>query len=109
MVDKDSPDFYVLFLNGNQGSPNLSFASIDWNRDCPNFKKSEIDRNWDYQWVHLGLIPYVKLGKCVCFKKAELFRWIDKNFRKERISFRSVEKVLGKYPAPRQKEFFELE
>ncbi len=60
-----------------------------------------------YQWVHLGLIPYVKLGKCVRFKKAELFRWIDKNLRKERISFKSVEKTLGKYPASKQKEFFE--
>jgi len=45
----------------------------------------------------------------VRFKKAELFRWIDKNFRKERISFRSAEKVLGKYPSSKQKEFFELE
>ncbi len=33
--DKDGPDFYFLFLNGSQDSPNLSFASIDWDRDCP--------------------------------------------------------------------------
>ncbi|MFH1800979.1 MAG: helix-turn-helix domain-containing protein [Candidatus Omnitrophota bacterium] len=69
----------------------------------------EVKPSTVYQWVHLGLIPYVKLGKCVRFKKAELFRWIDKNFRKERISFRSVEKTLIKYSPSRQKEFFELE
>ena len=69
----------------------------------------EVKPSTVYQWAHLGLIPYVKLGKCVRFKKAELFRWIDKNFRKERISFRSVEKSLSKYSTPSQKEFFELE
>ena len=62
-----------------------------------------------YQWVHLGLIPYVKIGKCVRFKKEELLRWIDKNHRKERISFRSIEKSLkskrGSVVAI-QKEFF---
>jgi hypothetical protein len=59
--------------------------------------------------VHLGLIPYVKLGKCVRFKKVELFRWIDKNFRKERISFRSAEKTLSRHSSSKQKEFFGLD
>ena len=69
----------------------------------------EVKPSTVYQWVHLGLIPYVKLGKCVRFKKAELFRWIDKNLRKESLSFKSVEKTLSKYPAAKQKEFFDLE
>jgi excisionase family DNA binding protein len=69
----------------------------------------EVKPSTVYQWVHLGLVPYVKLGKCVRFKKAELFRWIDKNFRKERISFRSVEKTLGKLPSAKQKDFFSLD
>jgi hypothetical protein len=47
MVGEDSPDFYFLFLNGSQGSPNLSSASIDWYWDCPNFNFVEIDENWD--------------------------------------------------------------
>ena len=68
----------------------------------------EVKPSTVYHWVHLGLIPYVKLGKCVRFKKAELFRWIDKNLRKERVSFRSVEKTLGKLPS-KQNEFFGLE
>ena len=66
----------------------------------------EVKPSTIYQWVHVGLIPYVKLGKCVRFKKDELFRWIDKNHRKERVSFKSVEKAL-KNRAPVQKEFFE--
>ena len=69
----------------------------------------EVRPNTIYQWVHLGLIPYVKLGKSVRFKKIELFRWIDKNLRKERVSFKSVEKALRKHPSANQKEFFDLE
>jgi excisionase family DNA binding protein len=69
----------------------------------------EVKPSTVYQWVHLGFIPYVKLGKCVRFKKAELFRWIDKNFRRERISFRSVEKTLGSLPSTKQRDFFSLE
>lgn len=61
-----------------------------------------------YHWVRAGMIPYVKLGKCVRFKKSELFRWIDKNFRKERVSFKSVEKALGRLSPVGQKEFFDL-
>lgn len=69
----------------------------------------EVKPSTVYQWVHLGLIPYVKLGKCVRFKKVDLFRWIDKNLRKERVSFRSVEKTLAKLPSSKQKEFFNFE
>ena len=65
----------------------------------------EVKPSTIYQWVHEGLIPYVKLGKCVRFKKDELFRWIDKNHRKERVSFKSVEKALRHKKAYLQKEF----
>ncbi len=68
----------------------------------------EVKPSTVYQWVHLGLIPYVKLGKCVRFKKSELFRWIDKNFRKERVSFRTVENKLSKRSTANQKEFLEF-
>ncbi|MBI3316378.1 MAG: helix-turn-helix domain-containing protein [Candidatus Omnitrophica bacterium] len=64
----------------------------------------EVKRSTIYQWVHEGFIPYVKLGKTVRFKKAELFRWIDKNYRKERVSFKTVEKTLRKKSF--QREFF---
>lgn len=65
----------------------------------------EVQPSTVYQWVHEGLIPYVKLGRCVRFKKDELFRWIDKNHRKERVSFKTVEKQM-KRKAALQKEFF---
>ena len=66
----------------------------------------EVKPSTVYQWVHVGLIPYVKLGKCVRFKKDELFRWIDKNARRERVSFKSVERALKKQMVV-QKEFFD--
>ena len=59
-----------------------------------------------YQWVHVGLIPYVKIGKCVRFKKDELLRWIDKNHRKERVSFKTIEKTFKSKRISVQKEFF---
>ena len=65
----------------------------------------EVKPSTIYQWVHTGLIPYVKIGKCVRFKKDELFRWIDKNHRRERVSFKSVEKTMKGRISP-QKEFF---
>ena len=30
-----------------------------------------------YDWVYRGVIPYVKLGRLVRFKKPEIFRWVD--------------------------------
>ena len=66
----------------------------------------EVKPSTVYQWVHLGLIPYVKIGKSVRFKKDELFRWIDKNHRRERVSFKSVEKSLKAKRVALQKEFF---
>lgn len=66
----------------------------------------EVKPSTVYQWVHLGLIPHIKIGKCVRFKKDELFRWIDKNHRKEKVSFKSVEKRLKAKRLPLQKEFF---
>jgi CheY-like chemotaxis protein len=44
MVDKDGAGFYFLFPNGSQGSPNLSFASIDGYWDCPNFWRQKLIR-----------------------------------------------------------------
>jgi len=37
----------------------------------------EVHLSTVYEWVNRGSIPYVKLGRLVRFKKAEIFRWID--------------------------------
>ena len=68
----------------------------------------EVKPSTIYSWVHVGLIPYVKLGKCIRFKKGELFHWIDKNHRKERISFKSIERTFRKKGASFQKDFLEF-
>ena len=66
----------------------------------------EVKPSTVYRWVDLGYIPHVKLGRCVRFKKADLIRWIDQNHRKERVSFKSVERALAKQHRTLQKEFF---
>jgi len=30
-----------------------------------------------YDWVHQGIIPYVKLNRLLRFKKTDVFRWVD--------------------------------
>lgn len=37
----------------------------------------EVKTDTVYEWVHRGLIPYVKLGRLVRFKKIDIFHWVD--------------------------------
>lgn len=30
-----------------------------------------------YDWVYRDMIPFIKLGRLIRFKKAEIFRWIE--------------------------------
>ena len=30
-----------------------------------------------YQWTHQGFIPYVKLGRLVRFREADVTRWLE--------------------------------
>lgn len=30
-----------------------------------------------YDWVHRGIIPYIKLNRLVRFKKTDVFHWVD--------------------------------
>jgi len=30
-----------------------------------------------YDWVHRKVIPYVKLGRLLRFKKTDVFHWVD--------------------------------
>ena len=56
-----------------------------------------------YDWVSRGVIPYVKLGRLIRFKKAEIFRWVESR------TIRPKEAASGKKSASstasRQKEF----
>lgn len=44
-----------------------------------------------YDWVHRGVIPYVKLGKLVRFDEKEIMRWIEK----KKNGSQKLRKVLG--------------
>lgn len=37
----------------------------------------EIKVSTVYDWVGRGVIPYVKIGRLLRFKKAEIFRWVE--------------------------------
>jgi len=55
-----------------------------------------------YDWVSRGLIPYVKLGRLVRFKKQELFRWVDSHELRPKSASK---KKAAKRPPALQKEF----
>jgi len=54
-----------------------------------------------YDWVYRDLIPYVKLGRLIRFKKAELFRWVDSH----EIHPKAASKKAAKRAALPQREF----
>lgn len=56
-----------------------------------------------YDWVNRGSIPYVKLGRLVRFKKAEIFRWIDSH--EIRPKSRPTRKKTRTQSTSLQKEF----
>ena len=37
----------------------------------------EVKLSTVYDWVSHGRIPFVKLGRLIRFKKAEVFRWVE--------------------------------
>ncbi len=54
-----------------------------------------------YDWVYRDLIPYVKLGRLIRFKKQELFRWVDSH----EIHPKAASKKTAKRAALPQREF----
>ncbi len=45
--------------------------TIDELAEVLSVKKSTI-----YQWVHLGLIPHIKMGRLLRFKKEDIEKWL---------------------------------
>lgn len=39
-----------------------------------------------YDWVHRGVIPYVKLSRLVRFKKTDVFHWVDSHTLRPKTS-----------------------
>ena len=56
-----------------------------------------------YDWVSRGAIPYVKLGRLLRFKKAEIFHWVDLHTIRPQAASRKT-KTLPRSP-DLQKEF----
>ena len=56
-----------------------------------------------YDWVHREVIPYVKLGRLIRFKKAEIFHWVESHTLRPKNS--SGRKKGTPLAAELQKEF----
>ena len=56
-----------------------------------------------YDWVSRGVIPYVKLGRLIRFKKPDVFRWVESHTLHPKTS--SGQKKSRPRPTTSQKEF----
>ena len=56
-----------------------------------------------YEWTSRGVIPYVKLGRLIRFKKPEVFRWVESHTLQPKSS--SGRKKSRPRPTYLQKEF----
>ena len=56
-----------------------------------------------YDWVSRSVIPYVKLGRLIRFKKPDVFRWVELHTLHPKSS--SARKKSKPLPAHLQKEF----
>ena len=39
-------------------------------------KALKVKKSTIYQWVHLGLIPYIKVGRLLRFKEGSIQKWL---------------------------------
>jgi len=48
----------------------------------------QVKKGTIYQWVHMGFVPYIKLGTGVRFKESQIEAWIRKRERKGRSTMK---------------------
>ncbi len=59
--------------------------TIDELAEALSVKKSTI-----YQWVHLGLIPYIKVGRLLRFKEGNIQKWLISRQVESSARFRTI-------------------
>jgi len=59
--------------------------TIDELAEVLSAKKSTI-----YQWVHLGLIPHVKVGRLLRFREEDIEKWLASRQVEPSVRFRAI-------------------
>lgn len=53
-------------------------------------KALKVKKSTIYQWVHLGLIPYIKVGRLLRFKEGNIQKWLISREVEPSARFRAV-------------------
>lgn len=59
--------------------------TIDELAEVLSLKKSTI-----YQWVHLGLIPHMKVGRLLRFRERDIEKWLSSKQVEPSVRFRAI-------------------
>ncbi len=59
--------------------------TIDELAEVLSAKKSTI-----YQWVHLGLIPHIKVGRLLRFREGDIEKWLSSKQVEPSVRFRAI-------------------
>ena len=59
--------------------------TIDELAEVLSVKKSTI-----YQWVHLGLIPHIKVGRLLRFREEDIQKWLISRQVEPSVRFRAI-------------------
>jgi len=41
-----------------------------------------------YQWVHMGFMPHLRIGKCIRFNENDIEKWISRRKAEGRIRYK---------------------
>ncbi len=59
--------------------------TIDELAEVLSLKKSTI-----YQWVHLGLVPHMKVGRLLRFRERDIEKWLSSKQVEPSVRFRAI-------------------